>query len=390
MIGLFNDSFPPMLDGVALTVQNYAYWMHRKNQQVCVVTAKMPKHIDNTDYPVYRYASLPLWSRKPYRYGIPRLDYRFMREIKDIPFSIIHVHCPFSSAQLALEIARQKKIPLVATFHSKYKDDFERATHNKKIAEWMTKKVITFYEKADEVWIPQASVEDTIRAYGYKGEVTVMDNGCDFVADEQNIESFKKQARASMNIPDDMPVFLFVGQHIWEKNTRLIIESLAAMKDEQFIMFFIGTGYAEREMRTMVVQYGLSSKVKFRGVISDREQLKNYYAAADLFVFPSLYDNAPLVVREAGALHTPTLMIAGSTASKILTDNYNGFLTENSSEKMAARICGLVRSPQNMKQAGKNAARTVVRSWENITEEVLQRYSQILNKYATNASNTCI
>jgi glycosyltransferase involved in cell wall biosynthesis len=378
------------MDGVALTVQNYAYWMHRKNQQVCVVTVKTPHYTDNTDYPVYRYASLPLWSRKPYRYGIPHLDGRVLRQIKEIPFSIIHVHCPFSSAQLALEIARQQKIPLVATFHSKYKDDFERAIHNKKIAEWMTKKIITFYEKADEVWIPQASVEDTIRQYGYKGEVRVMDNGCDFVAAEQDIELFKRQARANMQIPDDMPVFLFVGQHIWEKNTRLIIESLAIMKDKRFIMFFIGTGYAEREMSTMVMQYGLSSKVRFMGLISDRKLLKNYYAIADLFLFPSLYDNAPLVVREASAMHTPALMTVDSTASKILIDNYNGFLTENSSEKMAARICELIRLPQNIKQAGKNAALTIARSWENITEEVLQRYNQLLEKYAANTSNTSI
>jgi glycosyltransferase involved in cell wall biosynthesis len=371
-----------MLDGVALAVQNYAYWLHRKNQQVCVVTVKSPDYTDVTDYPVYRYASLPILNRKPYRYGIPDVDYRFQQKLKQIPFSLIHVHCPFSSAQLALKITKQRKIPLVATFHSKYKEDFERAVYSRQITKWMIKKIISFYEKADEVWIPQAAVEDTIREYGYKGKVTVVENGCDFVVDEQCIDALKQQTRTEMSIPDNMPVFLFVGQHIWEKNTRLIIEALAAIKDERFMMFFIGTGYAEKEMQALVAKYELTSKVKFMGIISDREQLKRYYTVADLFLFPSLYDNAPLVVREASALHTPSVLVSNSTAAEIITDNYNGFLTENSSEALASRILNLIQSPEAVRQAGLNAVRTIARSWENVIEEVIQRYSQLLEIYA--------
>lgn len=41
----------------------------------------------------------------------------------------------------------------------------------------------------------------------------------------------------------------------------------------------------------------------------EREILKRYYVAADLFLFPSLYDNAPLVIREAAALGTPSVLI---------------------------------------------------------------------------------
>ncbi|MDR2087132.1 MAG: glycosyltransferase family 4 protein, partial [Dysgonamonadaceae bacterium] len=67
MIGIFNDSYPPIMDGVALAVQNYAYWLHRKEQDVCVVTVKMKEYAGGEDYPVYRYASLPLPVRKPFR-----------------------------------------------------------------------------------------------------------------------------------------------------------------------------------------------------------------------------------------------------------------------------------------------------------------------------------
>lgn len=48
-------------------------------------------------------------------------------------------------------------------------------------------------------------------------------------------------------IEDDEPILLFVGQHIWEKNVRLIIEALAQIKDMRWQMFFVGDGYARQE-----------------------------------------------------------------------------------------------------------------------------------------------
>ncbi|MDR3184561.1 MAG: glycosyltransferase [Prevotellaceae bacterium] len=380
MIGLFNDSYPPIMDGVALTVQNYAYWLHRKNQPVCVVTPKTPEYVDEATYPVYRYASLPLLGRKPYRLGLPYVDIPFQKTIKRTPFKLIHAHCPFSSARVALGLAKQQHIPLVATFHSKFRDDFKRAVNNKQITQWMLNDVIRFFEAADEVWIPQASVEDTIREYGYKGKLEVVNNGTDFSADE-NIDGLKQQARTALHIPAGMPVFLFVGQHIWEKNTRLIMEALALMSAVPFKMFFIGTGYAAKELQQLAIQHDLQSKVEFLGLITDRKRLQQYYTAADLLLFPSLYDNAPLVVREASAMHTPAILVKDSTAAEIVTDNYNGFLTENASDSLAQRIQTLLKTPEVIKEAGENASKTIARSWNDITEEVLSRYSFLIKKH---------
>lgn len=82
------------------------------------------------------------------------------------------------------------------------------------------------------------------------------------------------------------------------------------------------------------------------GSITERERLKLYYAAADLFLFPSLYDNAPLVVREAAALHTPSLLIKGSTSAEVIHDSVNGFLSDNSVTAYASRISQLLETPQ--------------------------------------------
>ena len=378
-IGIFNDSFPPIMDGVSLTTKNYAYWLHKKNQAVCVVTSKSPDYSDNELYPIYRYTSIPVLMRKPYRFGMPDIDLSYKREINKVSFGLVHAHCPFSSGKEALRIARKQKIPFVATFHSKYKSDFEQSTGCKFIAKMMTREVISFYEKADEVWIPQASVEETIREYGFKGKVIVVDNGTDF-ATKEPIAPIKKAARKELNIPDHQMIFLFVGQHIWEKNTRLIVESLAQIKDLSFKMFFIGVGYAASDLKQLVNESGLSDKVEFVGKITERDTLKQYYAAADLFLFPSIYDNAPLVVREAGALHTPSVLVSGASSAENITDGVNGFLTENSVESFSAKLRELINSPEIIKSVGLNASQTIARSWESVTDEVLDRYKLLMQR----------
>jgi len=378
-IGIFNDSFPPIMDGVSLATQNYAYWLHQKKQPVCVITPKSPNYSDNEPYPIYRYTSIPIIGRKPYRIGLPKIDHTFNAEIENISFGLVHAHCPFSSGRLALSIAKKQKIPFVATFHSKYRDDFEHSVYNKYIAKQMTNEIIRFFEKADEVWIPQASVEETIREYGFKGKVEIVDNGNDFATDLP-IEPIKKAARKELNIPENEMVFLFVGQHIWEKNIRLIVESLALIKEQSFKMFFVGIGYAASDLKELTEELGLSDKVKFVGMISDRDRIKQYYAAADLFLFPSIYDNAPLVIREAGAMHTPSILVEGSSSAENVIDNFNGFLVKNSVESFSSKLIELISAPERIRMAGLNASKSIARSWESVTEEVLDRYNKLMQR----------
>jgi glycosyltransferase involved in cell wall biosynthesis len=378
-IGIFNDSFPPIMDGVSLAAKNYAHWLHQKNQPVCVVTPKSPHYSDNEPYPIYRYTSIPIIGRKPYRMGLPDIDFSFQNQINKIPFGLVHAHCPFSSGKVAQNIAKKQNIPIVATFHSKYREDFEHSVYNKFIAKQMTNEVIRFYEKADEVWISQASVEETIREYGFKGKLEIVPFGNDFVTN-QPIVPLKKQARKELNLENNELIFLFVGQHIWEKNTKLIIESLALIKDLPFKMFFVGNGYAKNDMMQLSEKLGLGSKVEFLGVITEREKLKQIYAAADLFLFPSTYDTWALVIREAAALGTPSVLIESSTISNVVTNNFNGFLTQDSTESFATCLRELISTPEIIASVGLNASKSITRSWENVTEEVIDRYQNLIKR----------
>lgn len=384
MYGIFNDNFPPILDGVALTAQNYAYWLHRKGHDVRVITPYAPdskEEINRLPYPVHRFPSVPIPFRAPYRYGLPHLSPAFMREFRKMDFELVHAHCPFVTGDLAYSAAQKLQIPLIATFHSKYRQDFEHNVKSKALVDWMVRRIIRFFEKADEVWIPQAAVESTLREYGYKGHVEVVENGNDFYTPAEKIESMRTEMREELGILQEETMLLFVGQHIWEKNIAFILDALALIKDKPFHLFMVGTGYAVRDIRHKIQELGLQSRVTMLGNIHDRERLKRIDAAADLFLFPSLYDNAPLVVREAAAMHTPALMIRESTAAEVIDPDVNGFLTPNDLNAYADRISYLLEHPEVLRRVGDKASATISRSWENVIDEVILRYRDLQASY---------
>ncbi len=378
--GLFNDSFPPVLDGVTVAVDNYCRWLVHSGRRVCVVTPSTPGAPPEGDYEIYRYLSLPIYNRHPYRYGVPSLDPFIWRKIRSTPFRIVHSHSPFSSGRLAAYASRHRGVPLVATFHSKYRTDLERSLPQVMV-EYEMRKMLRFYHSATEVWIPQASVEETIREYGYRGKLRVVENGNDFAEGIDDIDIFVRSSRRSLGYLEGQIALLFVGQHILEKGVDIIIRTLPLLHDVDWRMDFIGEGYAKADMEALVRELGLEGKVTFHGLVTDRTRLKQLYAAADLFLFPSFYDNAPLVVREAAAMHTPAILPVGSTAADLIRDGANGFLTGRTPEDYAQVIRHLASDPSRICQAGRGARATLCRPWRDVVDEVISIYDEIILRH---------
>lgn len=378
MIGLFNETFPPVYDGVAMTVVNYAHWLKERGLDPCVVTLSDPDAQDNVPYPVYRFASLPIPGRKPYRYGIPSWDRKFMKMIHEKQFELIHMHTPFSSGEVAIKVAKAQNIPLVATFHSKYRDDFSRQIPIKAIVDNIIKGAVDKLNQADEVWIPQSSVEPTLREYGYKGHIEVVENGIDYVAEDKSL--YRDAMREKLGVAKNEMMMLYVGQHIWTKNIGMILDSLGLIKDMPFKLVTVGTGVAVDGIRKKARQLGFADKLKMVGVVSDRDELKRIYAASDLFLFPSLYDTFGLVVREAAAMHTPSVLLENSSAAQQVSHGINGFLSANDNQSFANTIRYLIENPDVAQRVGDTASRTLVRSWESVVDEVILRYKDLINQ----------
>jgi glycosyltransferase involved in cell wall biosynthesis len=337
--GQFNDAFTPVMDGVTNVVKNYAYWLDMKYGESYVATPAYPGYVDREEFPVLRYYSIALKKREPYRIGLELLDINIRSTIKNIPFDIVHAHCPFTSGVIALQIAKKKNIPIVATFHSKFYDDFKQVLKIDAFAKICTRIVIDFFNRVDQVWTVSKGAADTLHEYGFKGKIEIIPNGSDFIIPE-NMDSLITQTEEKLNIRKEALVFLFVGQHIWQKNVKLIVEALRRVAEQKipYKMFFVGDGYAQEELHSYVKDLGLTGNITFLGKILDRDYLRSLFARADLFLFPSVYDNAPLVVREAAMARCPSIMISGSNAAENARDGYDAYLCQNDLSSLTATL----------------------------------------------------
>ena len=375
IIGEFCDVYPPHLDGVGMVVRSYAQELS-KTQEACYYIApknsakKFPGGGDG--FPVIRYASLPI-PNEAYRLGLPGVDLSYQLDLRRIHFDIVHAHTPFTAGTEAQRIAAERGIPIVGTFHSKYYDDVYQKTHSDVITKAVVNLIVSFYERCDEVWTVNEATADVLRGYGYRGEIVIMPNGTNLW---YPTESDAKQAQERFGLGDGN-VFLFVGQQNFKKNTDSILKAAALFKQTgaNFKIVFAGQGPDAEKMHALSEELGLTEQAVFTGHLSDREALMGLYARADVFVFPSLYDNAPMVVREAAAAGTPSILIEGSCAAEGVTDGVNGFLCKNTPED----ICDTMqRSLLTAKTVGERARETIPIPWSRIMEDVVARYDALI------------
>ena len=375
-VGQFTDTFLPIVDGVGRVVSHYAQGMGERCEACYVITPEQMYPSSDQRYEVISYRAFTLPKVRQYRAGIPALDFSYRQRLSKLDLDIVHAHSPFVAGREAYRFAHRRGIPLVATFHSKYYDDFWQITQSKALCEIGLKYVLDFFSRCDEVWAVSASTADVLRGYGFEGPIEVMENGTD--PREVDWEAVTMvEERFSLQTE---PVLLFVGQMNWKKNIRRVLESVALLVGQgcDLRLVMAGQGPSEQEIRELTRSLGLEEIVIFAGHISDSRILSGLYARADLFVFPSLYDNAPMVVREAAAVGTPSLLAKGSSAAEVVEDGVNGLLAEDSTPEMAARIAWALDHPDQMKEMGRLAQQTIPKPWEDIITAALERYQNLI------------
>jgi len=396
IVGQFNDSFQPITDGVAAVVRNYAL---KLGQMVgpqggsFVIVPSFPGFTDQDQgYQILRYRSLPMISRPPYRIGLPEFDPAFKKKLGSVPFDIVHAHCPFSAGKLALRVAKERNIPLVASFHTKYYDDILSAVRSKWLAQKILNFIMEFYSQADAVCTVNEATIEILNEYGYRGPVHVIENGTDLQAadPESRRSSAGNRVISELKIEDSEPVLFFIGQHIWQKNLRMLCEALRILKDRMqpvqdngraFRMFFIGDGDAAEEMQKLVAASHLESEISFLGAINDREFVRGMFERADLMLFPSMYDTGALVLRESAAALCPFVLIAGSTIAGDIRHGDNGFLSINDPAAYADTIINAMADPELRIAVGLRAQQTLYRSWGTVVGELFTEYQNIIARY---------
>ena len=379
----FSDSYIPIMDGVGMTAHNYTHWLNKLHGKSVLIAPKVKDYKDHVDYKVFRFKSILLPGMNPYRVGLPIVDIKFKQSIKNMKFDLVHAHCPFISGQIAQKMSRKLSIPLVTTFHTKYREDFKKVVNNEFVIDFMMNMTMDFYNSAALVWVPNQSTARTLKDYGYQGAFEIMPNGTDInIPEKTPLMKYRKKGLNMADVNPDEFVMLFVGQHRWEKNVRLILDALRVLHADKkkFKMIFVGEGYAAREMKKLARQYNLNEKVKFLGVITDRDELQSIYAVSDLFIFPSVYDNSPLVMQEAAAFSIPSVVVKNSSSAEGIIDGINGFLIENESDSLVKMISELMKHQDTIKKVGEGAKKTIHHPWENIVNDVYLRYTDVIKE----------
>ena len=381
-VGLLNDSFPPIIDGVAAATKAYADNIHNKLGEAVVIVPKYPHVTDDYDYKVYRYHSVPSDKMIGYRAGNP-FSPKIVSEIRDEKLDILHVHCPFASGTMARVLcsAKRCRVPKVFTYHTKFNTDIKTRVKFKQIQRIAHRFVLSNINHMDEVWVVSEKTAEDLREFGYKGEYRVMRNGTDFKKGKATNEQINEIDRVFRLQPDES-VFIFVGRMMWYKNVKIILDSLKIIKEKRhkFRMFFIGDGRDRGAIEKYAEQCDLKNEAVFLGEICDREKLRAFYSRSDLLIFPSTCDTCGLVVMEAAACDCPSLLVRDSCAAETITENVDGYLCEENAESCAEAIISAISDPEKLKQTGINASETVYYPWDKAVKESYKRYEEILNE----------
>ena len=384
-VGLFMDSYFPMIDGVTMVMDNYAKRLGKYGDVIVFVPDISKGTFDDSKlgYKVVRCkcVKMPILD---YSFPLPHIDREFMKEIEQYKLDIVHIHSPFVMGRLGIKYAQKHKIPVVGTMHSQFKQDFKRAVKSDHLASGLNKVPIHEFNKCDECWAVNKEVARIFyEDYHCKTMPRVMNNSTEMLP-LPDPKAADERINKLHGIAEDEKVLLFVGRINKLKNIFFIIDSLKVINEKypdfKYKMLFVGSGQDEEELKEMIHKNHMEDKVIMVGRVTDRELLASYYKRANLFLFPSLYDASSIVQIEAASQKTPTMFLKGAATASTVTDRVNGYLSENDPEIYARDIVNIFKDEKAYNELCENAFRDLYKNWDDTVKEVYERYQYLYEK----------
>lgn len=372
------DAYYPKFDGPCLVITSYAKsFLKMENVDVKVAVPKFPNYTDNQPFTVFRTKSIP--SAEGYRCAIPTLDYQLKKFLKENKFDIIHIHSPFTMCGFFTKYGKKHNIPTIFTFHTKYKEDFERDLKSKFLQNFMMRYILKNMNRADYVWTVSNGAGDCLREYGYKKPIKVIRNGTDLVYPD-NADALIEKTNKKYNLNNDETVFLSVGRIVENKNLQLALSAMKKVAEDgfKFKYLIVGSGNYENKLKEIVAEYGLTDYVVFTGKILDRDELSAHYLRANLFIFPSTFDTASLAPIEAAAMKLPTIMNKDCSTAEIIENDVNGYLVKESPVDWAEKIEEIIKDKDKLIAIKETAYKQVYRTWDSVAKEVVENYKEII------------
>jgi len=377
-IAVFTDVFFPERGGTEFATYYLLKGLMGLGHEVMLFAPDYHKEQSFDEFPVFRVRSMKLSDCDMMAY-VTLDKRRIEKKIKEFAPDIVYFCTGSGMAKAALRIAKKFSLPAAVTIHTKYREAFYYSTHSRLIARCATDALARRLNKADRIFTVSFDMARQLKSYGCKKEVSVIKNGV-------NEAAVAAHAASKLPLGGRHVTFMYCGHLIEAKNIHFTLKSLGYLKREKgfkdFTFLIVGKGGYEKKLRKIVKKEGLEDNVVFKGLIKDRNVLNDLYASADLFLFPSVFDNDSLAIIEAARAGTPTVSLTGTGSGERITDNENGFVSEKDPVKYAERICGIITNPGlfayvcgNVKDIPFESWTEVAKRYEAIFQEMIREFS---------------
>ncbi len=266
------------------------------------------------------------------------------------------------SGPIALHLKYKYKLPYVVRFGG---GDIPGAQKRFKYVYMLLAPIIRkIWKEADSLIANSDGLRQRALGFEDRYKISIIENGVDN-------QFFVPGSR----LQQDEVRILFVSRLIEGKGLQFIIPHLKEIQEKVYSqcqktiqLVIVGDGPYRSALEQLVETTGTQNLVSFEGR-KDKQQVREYYQAADLFILPSLSEGMPNVVLEAMASGLPVLMTPCEGSKELVTDN--GFICTH--DEMAEKMIVLCTDDKLRKQLGNNSLHIVKEKyqWNQIGERYL-------------------
>lgn len=352
-IAFFTNNYLPNPYGVAASLETFRLGLEKLNQETLVLAPYFPNFKDAKKN-IYRYPALDINIKFHFPLAIP-----YSRKINKIlsatSIDIIHSQHPNLLGRAALSWAKKKNIPLIFTWHTLYDryTNFVPFLPKKLVAWWTIREAVKYANLANRVVIPTESIRPILEVWGVKTAMVAIPTG---VEEEEFSNPEREVTREKLGFGKEEIVLLSLCRLTEEKNIDFLVESMVvALKNNPLTKgLIVGDGYRRKNLEKYVKKEGLEKRIIFAGVVQ-RENLKNYYAASDIFLQASESETQGMSLTEAMYMGLPIVAIDATGAKSLVEKGVNGFLTQK--EEFLPKIQELLNNENLRLTMGKNSKR---------------------------------
>jgi UDP-glucose:(heptosyl)LPS alpha-1,3-glucosyltransferase len=218
---------------------------------------------------------------------------------------------------------------------------------------------------------------DQLARYFGRGDVTVIPNGVDSESFcPAALAPLREPARAKWRFAANEKVLLLIGNDWQNKGLQTLLEAMTLCQDLPLKLLVVGSDDPVPFL-ARAHQLNLVDRVVFA---APSDEVRAFYAAADIFVAPSLEDSFNLPALEAMACGLPVILSLNAGMSEWVHAGEDAILLKDPQDarELADAIRSLVNDPRRASRIGQNAVRAAsALTWDRHAEAVFELLSRL-------------